>query len=117
MDDRERQRMEYKERNEKNKVWQKRIKIYYTVAWGTLLLEILLVSVFFMDPTHSKIWLYVMGVLFVMWFVWVIAGNLYIRCPHCDSIIAHMALKASHCPYCGTKLDVFPDLESPKEGV
>ena len=115
MDDREKQRIKYTERNERNKIWHKRLKIYYTGAWGMLLLELLLVGGFFMDATHSMIWLYVMGVLFVVWLLWCSVGSIFIRCPHCDSFFVHTAPGGNCCPYCGTKLDVFPDLEALKE--
>ena len=117
MDEREKQRIEYTERNERNKIWHKRLNIYYVGAWGMLLLEFLLFVGFMADENHSMIWLYVMGILFVVWFLWCIVGIFFILCPHCDSFFIHTAPGGNCCRYCGTKLDVFPDLDTSKEMV
>ncbi len=113
MDEREReaQRIEYTKRNEKNKIWQKRMKIYSTVAWGTLLLEFLLSL--FVSRERFFI-LYIMGAIFILWIIWTIGGYIVLTCPHCDRCISHIA-GIDCCPYCGTKLGVFPDLEPPEE--
>ncbi len=112
MDEKERQRTEYIKRNEKNKIFQKKLKIYYYVALGTLLLEFLLGFVFISIPSHPMFILYIMGALFILWMIWAIGGYCIIACPHCGNHISKMAIGFECCPYCGTKIKVYPDLQS-----
>ncbi len=111
MEERERERIAYTERNEKNKVWKKKIKIYYAVSYGFFPFAFVVA----MTAAGIKaIWLfYVLGVLFVLWIVWVIGGYCVLTCPHCNRQISHMAMRVQCCPYCGTKLGVFADLTPP----
>ncbi len=110
--EREKERMECINRNEKNKIWRKRIKIYNTGALVMLLLEALL-AMFVLD---GKLFvLYIMGGLLVVWLVWLIIGYIILPCPHCGESISHLAARVDCCPYCGTKLRVFMDLELPED--
>ena len=112
MDERERQRIEYTERNERNKVWHKKMQIYQGTVYGTLGVEFLLTMI--LMSTRAMGLLYVMGILFVAWFVWVLVGYVWVRCPHGDSPINNRASFINSCPYCGTKLGVYPDLKVTK---
>ncbi len=108
---------EYTIRNERNKIWTKRMKIYYAGAWGMLLFWILLPWVLAMMDNRTVIFvgLFVMAVVFVIWIIWCVAGYIILSCPHCGRHISHMAMRIKCCPFCGTNLWVYSDLEAPKE--
>lgn len=108
MSERELEMDEIKQRNEKNRTFHKGLKRFYV----SLILSFLLIVLITCVAAKSKIWLCVMGVVFVAWLVWFIYGICSIRCPHCSAHINRAdPFNIRLCPYCGTILKVYEDVE------
>ncbi len=114
MNESERQRIEYIARNEKNKIWNKKIKIYYIGVWGMFVFWLLFLWGLTMISNRSVmlVCLIVLAIVIVIWLIWCVGGWFILPCPHCGGHISHMTMRIKSCPYCGTNLGVFPDLES-----
>lgn len=111
MDDRERQRIEYKERNDRNKAWRKRVIIFYVGAF--ILLVALVATCLLMKSAEYEESLYATCTVMIIIAFWCVIGNFFIKCPHCDDLRVLTAPFAERCPYCGISLIVYPDLELP----
>ena len=62
------------------------------------LLGLVLQDTFFKTP----IFILVVGLLFSLFYV----SATYLKCPHCDSgIDPRLSRQATHCPFCGEKLE------------
>lgn len=112
MDERE---IEFRERNEKNKAWHKRMKIYYFgvyAPWAVIWLFVFLI----IDPKiNPKIWIWIMGAIFVAWVLWVIFGTSLIRCPHCSARLNRAnPWNIRYCPFCATDMKVYEYYEREK---
>lgn len=102
-------------RNERNKVYQKKLKYFYMGVYG-LLAAWLLICFTLPAFSDSKTSMLVLGVfaavIFVIWFVLCISAPFIIRCPHCDSTLYRAdPLHITICPYCGTNLKIYEYLE------
>ncbi len=111
MDDRERQRIEYKERNDRNKAWRKRVIIFYVGVF--ILLVALVATCLLMIFAEYEESLYATSTIMIIIAFWCGIGNFFIKCPHCDDLRVLTAPFAKSCPYCRTSLIVYPDLELP----
>lgn len=113
MNNYEEQRNKITERNEKNKAWRKRLKIFYIglfAPWVVLVvLALVLKSVEL--PIDGKALLAIMVATSVAWALWVILGIFITRCPHCGGFLNRVPNNAKHCPHCTTILKVYPDFE------
>lgn len=107
-----------KERNEKNKIFRKRLKNFYIARYGLIGILILGVwgfNIFADSKTVATICLGVLGVIFVIWFLWCIINSARICCPHCNKFIGRSdPWNISKCPYCGTSLEILQYLEREK---
>lgn len=115
MTEREEQIQAYNRRNEKNKAWQKRMKIFYTGVFGLLGVDFVLALALRGQGDVSIIWVYLAVAIFIIWILWVFIGIFFIRCPHCDSFLNRVPSNMKFCPQCGTSLQVFPDLEKTEQ--
>ena len=99
-----------KERNEKNKAFRKRLKIYeigIIVLFGVLFLGLGALKVYDISETTSKIGGFALIAVFVIWLLWLIIGYFKICCPHCNSHIGRSdPWHILKCPYCGTCLEI-----------
>ncbi len=111
MDDREKQRIEYKERNDRNKAWRKRVIIFYVGVFG--LLVALVAACLLTKYDGYEVTYYATITVMIIIALWCGIGNFFIKCPHCDDLRVLTAPFSERCPYCGTSLIVYPDLELP----
>ena len=110
MDTMNQQEREFRERNEKNMRFRKRLRNFYIglyAPWGVILL---LMGVFYgLEAKAAKIAVVVVGcVIVVAWFVWMIYGILYrMSCPHCKAALNKSdPWNIERCPFCGTDLTI-----------
>lgn len=110
MDTMDRQELEFRERNEKNKRFRKRLRNFYIglyAPWGVILL---LMGVFCCLEAKAAqiVVLCINGIIVVAWFVWMIYGILYrMSCPHCKAALNKSdPWNIVKCPFCGTDLSI-----------
>jgi uncharacterized protein with PQ loop repeat len=110
MDTMDQQEIEFREKNEKNKTFRKRLRNFYIglyAPWGVMLL---LMGVFYsLESKTAKIAiLWVVCGIVVAWFVWMIYGILYrMSCPHCKAALNKSdPWNIPKCPFCGTDLTI-----------
>ena len=114
MNNYEEQRNKITERNEKNKAWRKRLKIFHiglfapwiVLAGSTLVLKNAEL------PIDIKALLAIMVATLVAWVLWGIFGIFFTRCPHCKGFLNRVPNNVKHCPHCITILKVYPDFEN-----
>lgn len=106
MDDKERQRQEFRNRNERNRKYLKRAKWYYRLFFTLLIGGIGWIIVY---KSYSRPWvLYSMLAWDIVFVITIIVGAFIMRCPHCDSFLVQGL--GNTCPHCGTKLIEYSDL-------
>ena len=110
MDNMEQQEIEFRERNEKNKNFRKRLRNFYIglyAPWGVILL---LMGVFnCLEAKSAQIAVVCVIVLIIVaWFVWMIWG-IFTRmsCPYCKAALNRTdPWNSPKCPFCGTDLTI-----------
>lgn len=108
MNERELELNEIKERDEKNKVFHKRLHRFYVGLIIPIVLAILVLCVM----SRNVVWIWVMGGIGVVWVAWLIYGIFSIKCPHCGAHLNRAdPFNIRLCPYCGTILKVYSDME------
>ena len=107
------QRIEITKRNEKNKAWRKRCKIFYIGLFVPWIVLLVLVSVLGNAGLlkDGKVGETIMIATLVIWCVWVVFGIFFTRCPHCRGFLNRVPNNVKHCPHCTTILKVYPDFE------
>ena len=99
-----------KDTNEKNKFYQKKLKLYYAGVYGLLaawLLWALVLLALAGTKTGLVIGLIVFALLFIPWCVLCLSAPSLIRCPHCGaSLYRADPLHIQNCPYCKAGLSV-----------
>ncbi len=107
MDDKERQRQEFKNRNERNRKYLKKSKWCVRISLALFLGMIGWVIVY---SSYSKPWvLYTLLVWVILFIIASISLVFILRCPHCDSILMIHSM-GDRCPICGTKIEEYSDL-------
>lgn len=105
-------------KNEKNKAFRKRLKIFYIGLYGLLGAIILWacgLGAFGDSKIAVAIGWGVLAALLVAWILWCIIGIPRICCPHCDRFIGRSnAWNIAKCPYCGTSLEILECFEREK---
>lgn len=114
MNNYEEQRNMLAERNEKNKAWRKRLKIFYIglfVPWGVLVVLILILESVALLPIDAEVFSIIMAATLAVWVLWLVFGIFYTRCPHCRGFLNRVPNNVKHCPHCATILKVYSDFE------
>lgn len=117
MNDYNEQKIEITERNEKNKAWRKRIKIFNIGLFAPWIILLVLLMVFknaelpIDGEVISSLIMNMFVATFVLWCVWIVFGIFFTRCPHCNGFLNRVPHNIKHCPHCTTILKVYPDFE------
>ncbi len=107
MDDKERQRQEFRNRNERNRKYLKKTKWFYRFFFTLFFGNFGWIIVY---KSYSRPWvMYTLLAWILLFLISIVIGALILRCPHCDSYIRGQAY-GDICPICGTKIKEYSDL-------